>query len=65
MFRDAGDFDILHGDVMGLPDTMSFLRSLAELDVVYDSVNNTEKHHVRERKAAAGLFNWEVLIFEN
>ncbi|KVH95558.1 Galactokinase galactose-binding domain-containing protein [Cynara cardunculus var. scolymus] len=29
---DAGDFDILHGDVMGLPDTMSFLRSLAELD---------------------------------
>lgn len=60
---DAGDFDILHGDVMGLPDTMSFLRSLAELDTMYDSPKNTEKHHVRERKAAAGLFNWEEDIY--
>lgn len=60
---DAGDFDILHGDVMGLPDTMSFLRSLAELDAVYDYEKNTEKHHVRERKAAAGLFNWEEDIY--
>nr|XP_043640289.1 L-arabinokinase-like [Erigeron canadensis] len=60
---DAGDFDILHGDVMGLPDTISFLRSLAELDIAYDSVKNTEKHHVRERKAAAGLFNWEEDIY--
>ncbi|KAK9052761.1 hypothetical protein SSX86_029391 [Deinandra increscens subsp. villosa] len=60
---DAVDFDILHGDVMGLPDTMNFLRSLAELDVAYDSEKITEKHHVRERKAAAGLFNWEEDIY--
>ncbi|KAM0059342.1 putative L-arabinokinase [Helianthus debilis subsp. tardiflorus] len=60
---DAVEFDILHGDVMGLPDTMSFLRSLAELDVAYDSEKFTEKHHVRERKAAAGLFNWEEDIY--
>lgn len=57
------DFDILHGDVMGLPDTLSFLRSLAELGVVYDPEKNTEKHNVRERKAAAGIFNWEVLFY--
>lgn len=60
---DAGDFDILHGDVMGLPDTMSFLRSLAELDALCDSEKNTEKQYVRERKAAAGLFNWEEDIY--
>ncbi|KAJ0824880.1 putative L-arabinokinase [Helianthus annuus] len=60
---DAVEFDILHGDVMGLPDTMSFLRSLAELDVAYDSEKFTEKHHVRERKAAANLFNWEEDIY--
>lgn len=63
MFRGAGDFEILHGDVMGLPDTMSFLRSLAELDASNDTEKTTEKHLVRERKAAAGLFNWEVLLF--
>lgn len=48
---------------MGLPDTMSFLRSLAELDALHDSVKNTEKQYMRERKAAAGLFNWEVIFF--
>lgn len=40
---------------------MSFLKSLAELDSIYDSGKNTEKRHMRERKAAAGLFNWEVI----
>ncbi|XP_076907882.1 L-arabinokinase-like [Bidens hawaiensis] len=60
---DAVEFDILHGDVMGLPDTMSFLRSLAELNVVNDSEKNTEKHNVRERKAAAGIFNWEEDVY--
>ncbi|GJR45923.1 L-arabinokinase-like protein [Tanacetum coccineum] len=60
---DAGDFEILHGDVMGLPDTMSFLRSLAELDASNDTEKTTEKHLVRERKAAAGLFNWEEDIY--
>lgn len=56
------DFDVLHGDVQGLSDTMSFLKSLAELNSVYDS-GNAEKRQMRERKAAAGLFNWEVAIF--
>lgn len=48
------DFDILHGDVQGLPDTVAFLQSLSELVV---------KHTKRERKAAANLFNWEEEIF--
>nr|GEV48794.1 L-arabinokinase-like [Tanacetum cinerariifolium] len=60
---DAGDFEILHGDVMGLPDTMNFLRSLAELDASNDTEKTTEKHLLRERKAAAGLFNWEEDIY--
>lgn len=52
---------MLHGDVQGLSDTMSFLKSLAELNSVYDS-GKAEKRQMRERKAAAGLFNWEVAI---
>ncbi|KAL9331115.1 hypothetical protein ACSQ67_000725 [Phaseolus vulgaris] len=51
---DFENFDILHGDVQGLPDTMAFLRSLSELE---------EKHKRRERKAAASLFNWQEDIF--
>ncbi|TYK14863.1 L-arabinokinase [Cucumis melo var. makuwa] len=46
-------FDVLHGDVQGLSDTMSFLKSLAELNSVYDS-GMAEKRQMRERKAAAG-----------
>lgn len=57
------DFDILHGDLQGLSDTMTFLKSLAELDAVYDSGKNKEKHWIRERMAAAGIFNWEEEIF--
>lgn len=45
---------------MGLSDTMSFLQGLSELDEVNDSGKNTEKRHIRERVAAATLFNWEV-----
>uniref|UniRef100_A0A2K1R5R9 Uncharacterized protein n=1 Tax=Populus trichocarpa TaxID=3694 RepID=A0A2K1R5R9_POPTR len=30
------DFEILHGDLQGLPDTMSFSKWLAELDTAYD-----------------------------
>lgn len=45
---------------MGLSDTMNFLKSLSELDAVLDSGKSTEKLQMRERKAAAGLFNWEV-----
>ncbi|GLT67520.1 hypothetical protein SLA2020_398210 [Shorea laevis] len=57
------DFEILHGDLQGLSDTMAFLKSLADLDAVYDSGKNDEKHQMRERKAAAGLFNSEEDIF--
>ncbi|CAL0319209.1 unnamed protein product [Lupinus luteus] len=50
----AQDFEILHGDVQGLPDTVDFLKSLSELN---------KKQTIRERKAAANLFNWEEEIF--
>lgn len=45
---------------MGLPDTVGFLKSLAELDASHDSVKNAGKRQLRERMAAASLFNWEV-----
>ncbi|KAJ9537190.1 hypothetical protein OSB04_029923 [Centaurea solstitialis] len=57
----SDDFDILHGDVMGLPDTINFLKSLAELHA--SSVSDSEKNQIRERKAAAALFNWEEDIY--
>uniref|UniRef100_A0A0C9S778 TSA: Wollemia nobilis Ref_Wollemi_Transcript_13892_3889 transcribed RNA sequence n=1 Tax=Wollemia nobilis TaxID=56998 RepID=A0A0C9S778_9CONI len=57
------DFDILHGDLHGLPDTVTFLKSLASLDFNFSSNEKTEKRHLRERLAAAGLFNWEDVIF--
>ncbi|KAI7989091.1 L-arabinokinase [Camellia lanceoleosa] len=57
------DFEILHGDLQGLQDTMNFLNSVAELDAVNDSGKNTEKPWMRERMAAAGIFNWEEEIF--
>ncbi|KAK7283023.1 hypothetical protein RIF29_12222 [Crotalaria pallida] len=50
----AKEFEILHGDVQGLPDTVAFLKSLSELN---------EKQTMREPKAAANLFNWEEEIF--
>ncbi|CAH1427478.1 unnamed protein product [Lactuca virosa] len=53
------EFEILHGDVKGLPDTINFLKSLAELRVSH----NSEKPYIRERKAAAALFNWEEEIY--
>ncbi|KAK9097688.1 hypothetical protein Syun_024733 [Stephania yunnanensis] len=57
------EFDILHGDLHGLSDTISFLKSLAKLANEYDSEKNSEKRKMRERMAAAGLFNWEDEIF--
>ncbi|KAF5456554.1 hypothetical protein F2P56_026024 [Juglans regia] len=57
------DFEILHGDPQGFPDTIMFLKSLAELDAVSESERTPEKRQIRERKAAAGLFNWEEEIF--
>lgn len=41
---------------------MNFLKSLVKLDAAYDSGKDTEKRKIRERVAAAGLFNWEVLF---
>ncbi|XP_031375435.1 L-arabinokinase-like isoform X2 [Punica granatum] len=57
------DLEIIHGDIQGLSDTKSFLKSLAGLNATNDSIKNTEKRQMRERKAAAGLFNWEEDIF--
>ncbi|CAI0438813.1 unnamed protein product [Linum tenue] len=57
------DFEILHGDLQGLPDTMSFLKSMAELDAINEYEKNSEKRQMRERKAAAGLFIWEEDIY--
>lgn len=48
---------------MGLPDTANFLKSLSELDGAPDSGKSTEKRQMRERKAAAALFNWEVNFY--
>ncbi|XP_030551692.2 L-arabinokinase-like [Rhodamnia argentea] len=55
------DFEILHGDLHGLSDTVSFLKSLS--DIVSEAGRSPEKRQMRERKAAAGLFNWEEDIF--
>ncbi|KAF2540029.1 hypothetical protein F2Q68_00030546 [Brassica cretica] len=59
----SDDFDILQGDVQGLSDTWTFLKSLAKLDAIHDSEKGMEKKTMRERKAAGGLFNWEVAFF--
>lgn len=58
--RQPEDFEILHGDVLGLPDTMNFLKSLSELDAFLNYGKSHGKRQIREQKAAAGLFNWEV-----
>ncbi|CAM8967566.1 unnamed protein product [Rhodiola kirilowii] len=57
------DFEILHGDVQGLSDTMAFLKSLANLKGDHDSGKKVGLLQLRERKAAAKLFNWEEEIF--
>ncbi|KAF5205014.1 L-arabinokinase, partial [Thalictrum thalictroides] len=56
------EFELLHGSHHGLPDTLSFLNSLAELDTEHHPDRNIEKRKMREFKAAAGLFNWEEEI---
>ncbi|KAJ6863676.1 L-arabinokinase-like [Populus alba x Populus x berolinensis] len=60
--REVEDFEILHGDPQGLPDTMAFLKSLADIGAGHDSKKDTDDE-VREDLAAAGLFNWEEEIF--
>ena len=56
--RSFEDFEILHGDMQGLTDTMSFLKSLSGL--VGNDLRSPEKQ-TRERAAASVLFDWEVL----
>ncbi|XP_031475091.1 L-arabinokinase-like isoform X1 [Nymphaea colorata] len=57
------DFEILHGELHGLPDTVAFLRSLAGLHRETDSHKHSEKRQIRERIAASTLFHWEEDIF--
>uniref|UniRef100_A0A0D9WTU1 GHMP kinase N-terminal domain-containing protein n=1 Tax=Leersia perrieri TaxID=77586 RepID=A0A0D9WTU1_9ORYZ len=54
------DFEILHGDLQGLPDTMTFLKSLSELNK--NELNSHEKQP-RERIAASMLFDWEEEMY--
>ncbi|CAI0387221.1 unnamed protein product, partial [Linum tenue] len=55
------DFEVLHGDLQGLSDTASFLKALGELSAIDFERDN--KDQLRERLAAARLFNWEEEIF--
>jgi len=55
------DFEILHGDLQGLTDTMDFLKSLSELN--RNILESSEKQY-QERTAASVLFDWEVLIWQ-
>ncbi|XAR47978.1 L-arabinokinase [Bertholletia excelsa] len=55
------EFQILHGDHHGLPDTLNFLKRLAELAASGNADNNNK--HTREFMAAAAMFNWEEEIF--
>ncbi|XP_008781723.2 L-arabinokinase-like [Phoenix dactylifera] len=57
------NFEILHGELHGLSDTMAFLKSLSTLASSADPGKDTEKHLLREQVAAAGLFNWEEEIY--
>ncbi|XP_042452174.1 L-arabinokinase-like isoform X2 [Zingiber officinale] len=56
------DFEILHGELHGLPDTMAFLKSLSGLNSVTEP-RSSEKRQIRERVAAATLFDWEEEIY--
>ncbi|KAL6873876.1 hypothetical protein ACP4OV_013958 [Aristida adscensionis] len=54
------DFEILHGDLQGLTDTMDFLKSLSGLNE--NDFKSPEKQP-RERTAASVLFDWEEEIY--
>ncbi|KAK1611773.1 hypothetical protein QYE76_035446 [Lolium multiflorum] len=54
------DFEILHGDLQGLTDTMTFLKSLSGL--AGSEFKNSEVQS-RERTAASVLFDWEREIY--
>ncbi|CAK9216976.1 unnamed protein product [Sphagnum jensenii] len=59
------EFEILEGSLHGLPDTASFLRSLARLDNEGDvqASDRASKPREREWLAAAGIFRWEDDIY--
>uniref|UniRef100_A0ACD5UIC4 Uncharacterized protein n=1 Tax=Avena sativa TaxID=4498 RepID=A0ACD5UIC4_AVESA len=54
------EFEILHGDLQGLTDTMAFLKSLSGL--TENEFKNSEAQS-RERTAASVLFDWEREIY--
>ncbi|CAN6192994.1 unnamed protein product [Urochloa humidicola] len=54
------DFEILHGDLQGLTDTVDFLKSLSELNG--NNLESPEKQQ-QERTAASVLFDWEKEIY--
>ncbi|KAL9227165.1 hypothetical protein vseg_002890 [Gypsophila vaccaria] len=54
------EFEILHGDLLDLNDTKTFLSDLAELAKVTE---NDIDHHSREHKAAIASFDWEEDIY--
>ncbi|KAK1275670.1 L-arabinokinase [Acorus gramineus] len=57
------DLEIIHGELHGLSDTVAFLKSLSGLSRGVYSGLSAEKRQLRDRIAAAGLFNWEEEIF--
>ncbi|OQU77002.1 hypothetical protein SORBI_3010G253200 [Sorghum bicolor] len=54
------DFEILHGDLQGLTDTIEFLKSLSELSG--NDLKSSKKQRL-ERTAASVLFDWETEIY--
>ncbi|XP_066369481.1 L-arabinokinase-like isoform X1 [Miscanthus floridulus] len=54
------DFEILHGDLQGLTDTIDFLKHLSELSG--NDLMSPKKQHL-ERTAASVLFDWETEIY--
>ncbi|CAN4085020.1 unnamed protein product [Withania somnifera] len=60
--RQSDDFAILHGDHQGLPDTLGFLKILAEMESSGGPQNNNKLQN-HELLAASAMFNWEKKIF--
>ncbi|KAK4793267.1 hypothetical protein SAY86_023702 [Trapa natans] len=59
--RQIQEFEIIHGDLQGFPDTQNFLATLAsDMDSIFGT---SATHHTREHMAAAALFNWQEEIF--
>ncbi|KAK3131212.1 hypothetical protein QOZ80_6BG0503530 [Eleusine coracana subsp. coracana] len=54
------DFEILHGDLQGLTDTMAFLKGLSGLNG--NDLKSPDKQP-REKTAASVLFDWEKEIY--